>query len=354
MPPSPSRSCATFTARGSAHGRAGYSSRREDCPPARRRCLFALFLLAVLSAMLVAPPPGRAADADSPWSVEAKTKFLFHSYTSYEFGNPFPPYQSPLSRLEFPINSVWTGFEVRRRLDRFSIGLEYLTTLSDQETGHFKDSDWADDSAPARLSTFGETKCRLRPSHQLRADLDAQLGDLLRLPDAVELAPVIGFRWQRLSLLAHDGLQNEYDITGTVTDTLVLPGHTISFLQDWYQYFVGARLGYTWAKPPLLHHVKFNSQADWSYVTGNNTDKHLLRGNRVTREDTTGHAWHVLLGVMLGVTEHLDVGVEGEYLNIDTTGKHKWRQDSLALNWSHGVRVWSEQSSLSVKLEYRF
>jgi hypothetical protein len=311
--------------------------------------------LPALLLILVSPSPGHAADADTPWSIEAKTKFLFNSHTSYEFGNPFPPYQSPLSRLEFPINSVWTGLEVRRSLGRFSIGLEYLATVSDQESGHFKDSDWDDENAPARLSIFGETKCSLRPSHQFRVDLDAQLGDLLRLPEAVELGPVIGFRWQRLSLLAHDGLQNTYDVTtGAVTGTYALHGDTISFLQDWYQYFVGARLGYTWAKPPLLHHVKFNSQADWSHVTGNNTDKHLLRGNRVTREDTTGHAWHVTLGVMLGLTEHLEAGVEGEYLNIETTGKHKWREMSQGLDWSHGVRVWSEQSSLSVKLAYHF
>jgi len=34
------------------------------------------------------------------FSVGAKVRRLLDSYTSYEFGNPFPPYQALLSRLE--------------------------------------------------------------------------------------------------------------------------------------------------------------------------------------------------------------------------------------------------------------
>lgn len=43
---------------------------------------------------------------DPSWQFEIKQKTLINSHTSYEFGNPDPPYQQPLSRLEFPVNSA--------------------------------------------------------------------------------------------------------------------------------------------------------------------------------------------------------------------------------------------------------
>lgn len=334
--------------------------RRFDSFPERllrvvRRGLCGLLAGLLAGAVLTAPgivSPAAAGD-DDVWTVTAKTQFMMHSHTSYAFGNPIPPYQSPLSRLDFPIKATWVGLEASRRLGRFSLGLEYLSTLANQESGRFKDSDWEDETTP-RLTTFGEASCRLRPSHQLRADLDMETADLLRLPSAISLRPVLGFRWQHLSFLAHDGTQYEYGDTGAVQDTIPLPGDTIGFVQDWYHYFLGLRLGYVWNSPPLLRRIRFNSQMDWGYAVGDNTDRHLLRGSRETREATTGGSWHVLLGVMLGLTEHLDAGVEAEYQNIETTGRHTLQDTGINLRWSHGVRVWSDQSSLSVKLAYSF
>jgi hypothetical protein len=321
-------------------------------PPARGW----LLLVGLLLALGLAPRPGLAAD-EADWQVELETKFMFNSHTSYEFGNPTPPFQR-LSRLEFPMESIWVGAKARRRLGRASLGLEYLTSLADHESGVMKDSDWDDDNAPTRRTIYSESKCRMRPSIQLAADLDLQLADLVGLPEAVSLRPVVGFRWQRLQFVAHDGMQYTYGTLGEVTDLSSLVGDGISFEQNWYQYFAGLRLGYEWTDPPLLRWVRLNAQGDWSYVEGKNLDKHLLRGDRTTRESTVGQAWHATLGVTLGLTEHLGLGVEGEYLTIESTGSHRWKQvtqdSSTLMSWSHGVRVWSEQSSVAVKLHYGF
>lgn len=324
---------------------------RRIVPAWRRLCRCCL---TVALAVLLVPSLARAA-AEPDWIVTTKVKFLFNSHTSYEFGNPFPPYQVPLSRLEFPLDSVWAGFEARRNLGRISVGLEYLSSIAGQETNHFKDSDWDDDAAPQRLSIFGETQCRVRPSFQLRADVDMQIADLVGLPEGFILRPLAGYRWQHLSFMTHDGSQYEYSPTGEVLNSTTLSGNTIDFQQDWCMLFVGTRLGYEWRRPPKLHWLKLLGQMDVSHAWGYNIDRHLLRpGNRTTREYTMGLAWHASLGVELGLTENLSLGVEGEYQRIETTGVHKLTMFDFGFRFANGVRAWSEQSSISLKLNYGF
>ncbi len=106
---------------------------------------------------LEADPPGNSVPN---WSADLKLKNYFNSHTSYEFGNPFFPYQSPLSRLEFPLNTWWAGLEVRRNFSRVSIGVEVLRNLSGETDGSFKDSDWDDDDRPNALSIYSESACR--------------------------------------------------------------------------------------------------------------------------------------------------------------------------------------------------
>lgn len=286
----------------------------------KRPLLFQLLGLLVVAFWF--PQPCSAAN-DTPWVVEWKTKIMFNSHTSYEFGNPFSPFQAPLSRLEYPMNSIWTGASVRRDLDRFSVGIEYLSTAANQYSGQMKDSDWDDDTTPKRLSVYSASATRMHPSFQLSADVDMQVRDWLHLPPAVDLRPVVGLRWQQLRFTMHDGAQYEYATDGSISQTDMLPGDVLRFKQNWYHLFTGLRLGYTWDNPPLLHRIKLNSQWDWSYVQGRDKDDHLLRGDRVTRDDTVGHAWHAMVGVAFGLTEQLDLGVEVERLRIRTAGWHR-------------------------------
>jgi len=330
-------------------------------PALRASILPSLLAALALCAALLHAIPCRAADADAAnadaanWEVTAKTKLLVNSHTSYEFGNPYPPYQSPLSRLEFPLDSIWTGVAARRHIGRLSLGVEFLSSVTDQETGGFHDSDWEDDSDPGRLSIFGATKCTLTPSYQFTTDIDVEVADALALPSGFSVRPLLGYRWQHFTFITHDGYQYEYNSSGAITRVYPLNGDTISFRQDWWQPFLGLRLGYEWKEVPLLHRLKLTSQFDWGYVKGKNRDLHLMRGNRETIEKTTGDARHVSLGLIFGLTENLDLGLEGEYLRIETRGDHYYYDSTFSsLEWDHGVRVWSEQTSYSLNLTYRF
>lgn len=123
----------------------------------------------------------------------------FRSHTSYEFGNPYPPYQAPLSRLEFPLNSWWVGVEVRQSFSRFSAGLEALRNISGEANGQFKDSDWDDDAAPDVQTIYSKSDCRIEPGYTVRGDVDLKISDWVGLPSGFDLRPVLGLRWQRFS-----------------------------------------------------------------------------------------------------------------------------------------------------------
>ncbi len=321
-------------------------------PPAARTAT----LLVALALAALLHPPGAWAGDDPAWQVAFKTKFMLNSHTSYQFGNPFDPYQVPLSRLEFDMDSTWAGFEARRQLGRLSLGLGYMSTVRDQRSGQLRDYDWDDDTAPHALTIFSASSCRMRPSYQFQVDADLRVSDVLGLPSSVDLRPVVGFRGQQLRFMAHDGVQYTYDTAGNVTSRTDFAGDAIKFKQNWHQYFAGLRLAYDWDSPPLVHSLRLNSQLDVSYVEGKNRDDHLLRGDRVTRDITYGHAWHAMAGLAFGVTEGLDLGLEVDYLHIETNGTHKFLDKGLGvgLNWLNGVRAWSEQTSVSLSLDYRF
>ena len=212
--------------------------------------------------------------------------------------------------------------------------MEFLSSVSDQETGGFHDSDWDDDNDPGRLSIFGATKCTLTPSYQITSDIDVEVADALELPSGFSVRPLLGYRWQHFTFMTHDGYQIEYNASGAITRVYPLNGDTISFRQDWWQTFLGLRLGYEWKDVPLLHRLKLTSQFDWGYVKGKNRDLHLLRGNRETIEKTTGDARHVSLGVIFGLTENLDLGLEGEYLRIETRGDHYYYDSTVITSYS--------------------
>ena len=318
--------------------------------------------LLVVLLVLAGFPAIAAAEGEKPaapentWSVELYLKRYIGSHTSYEFGNPDPPYQSPLSRLEFPLNTWWAGGEVRRNFPRISAGLEVLRNVTRESDGSFEDSDWDDDTRPTVKSVYSDLSCRMEPSYMVRADLDLKVADWLGLPAGLDLRPVVGVRWQRLELLAHDGVQ-VYPAPGDTTPPDPLPGAIIRFKQHYWQYFIGLRTAYDLGRHIPWPRLKLQGQLDWAYVYGENSDRHLLReGIRMTYERTRGHAWHASLGVKTGLVKNLHAGVEAEYLLIRTTGSHQWVHDieNVDQSWDDGVKVWSEQMSLKLSLEYLF
>ena len=317
--------------------------------------LVVLLLLAAFPAVAAAEG-GKPADPENPWSVELHLKRYFGSHTSYEFGNPFPPNQSPLSRLEFPLNTWWAGGEVRRNFPRFSAGLEVLRSVTGESDGSFEDSDWEDEAQPNVKTTYSDASCRMEPSYMVRADLDLKVADWLGLPAGFDLRPVVGVRWQRLELVAHDGVQ-VYPAPGDTTPPEPLPGDGIRFKQTYWQPFIGIRTAYDMGRLIEWPRLIFRGQVDWAYVYGENSDHHLLRdGVRMTYERTRGQAWRASIGVKAGLTRNIHAGVEAEYLLIRTTGSHQLVNDIVNIDqsWDDGVKVWSEQMSLKLSLEYLF
>lgn len=318
-----------------------------------KACL-ALFCLFCAPAVTQADDIGN----DSTWEINISQKTLFNSHTSYEFGYPLAPYHSPLSRLEFSLDSAWGGVEVRKRFSRFSIGAGFLTSVADQAAGLMKDTDWDAPGSATPVTNYSESLSRLEPSYQVAADIDLQIADVLRLPEGFDLRPMIGFRWQQLSFMVHDGVQYDYNPPPQPPDIQLLPGNSISFEQTWYQYVIGLKMGYTWKHIPWLHRLKAQAAFDWSYVEGSNRDRHLLRpGNRITEQQTSGDAWHTSLELLFGLTPTIELGVEADYLHITTTGTHTLRDDinfTVPFSWQNGVKVWSEQFGVSVRSRFRF
>ncbi|MDD5167723.1 MAG: omptin family outer membrane protease [Syntrophales bacterium] len=296
---------------------------------------------------------------ETPWSVEVKVRSYFKSHTSYEFGNPDPPYQSPISRLEFPMDSWWAGAEARRSFkNRFSVGVEVLRNISRETDGVFKDSDWANDADTSRKSIYSESNCRMEPSYNVRGDLDLKISDWLGLPSRIDLRPVVGFRWQRLTFMAHDGSQSAAATNTDPASIVPMPGDVIHFEQVYWQYFLGAKAAIDLGRPLKLKHLSLHAQVDWAYVEGKNEDHHLLReGNRFTYETTYGDARHASIGLKAGLTEQVNLGIDLDYLRIQTTGTHRWSDSAYGVvdaSWISGVKVWSEQISATVSLQYAF
>lgn len=295
----------------------------------------------------------KSESTERAWSAELRVKRLFASHTSYEFGNPEPPFQAPLSRLEFPMNAWWAGGSVRRSFPRFSIGGEALRNASTESMGFFKDSDWTDEAQPGVRTIYSESRCRLAPSYMVRGDVDVKVSDWIQMPGWLDLRPVSGVRWQRLEFVAHDGIQVERDWPFPIP----LPGDSIRFEQQYLQYFVGARA--VGALGGLLKHprLRVSGEFDWAHVRGDNRDHHLLReGTRLTFEKSSGNGWHGALGVSAELMKNLEVVVDGDFLAIRTTGSHRWfvREAGIDESWTNGVKVWSRQASLSIAARYAF
>jgi hypothetical protein len=236
------------------------------------------------------------------------------------------------------------------------VGADVFRNLSRETEGVFKDSDWDDDTRPSVLSVYSEASCRMEPSYMVRGDVDLKISDWLGLPRWLDLRPTAGLAWQRFSLVTHDGIQF-YPAPGETRPPDPLPGDGISFEQTYWLYFVGFKAAFDLGKPLRLSGLKLLTQVDWAYVDAYNEDYHLLReGRRMTYDITAGYAWHALAHLKIGLTQNLNAMVGAEYLYITTTGSHRLVNEPLGVDfrWGNGVRVWSEQISMMMGLEYSF
>jgi outer membrane protease len=346
--------------------RSGFSVMRLSCLLALQTavCLALFLLLPDISPAETTPPADRESSAfrkegtsklSEHFTLGAKVERLWNSHTSYEFGNPEPPYQAPLSRLEFPLDAWWGGVTLRLNSSRFSGGVEVLTNAFGDTDGRMKDTDWENENNVATETTYGVTRCRLETSYKARADVDMEIGDWLGLPSWFSLRPVGGVRYQHFRLVAHDGVQYDLWQGGPA---VYIPQSAIRFKQTYWQYFIGVRSDIDIGRYIGVSDLRVAAQFDWAYVEGANEDTHLLRnsGKRFTYEDTFGQAWYASISLKKGLTKNLAVFVELNYLRIDTAGSHRWlvRAQNVDQSWGNGVKVWSEQMGTSLTLCYSF
>ena len=68
---------------------------------------------------------------------------LINSFTSYQFPNPYPPNQDPLSRLEFPLDQWFVGMRGLYSRKWAALLAEAWTNVSQESALQMQDSDWA-------------------------------------------------------------------------------------------------------------------------------------------------------------------------------------------------------------------
>jgi len=285
------------------------------------------------------------------WEFNMEVKRYIASNTSYEFGEPEGNLTKPLSRLEFPINTWWLNFDLRRTCPRWSAGARAGFSMNRNSNGVMEDSDWTTSGGRNVLTNYSRSYCDIRKAFLFKGDVDVNISDWLGLPPSMEIRPLFAFQFQRFNPVAHDGTQWNYD-KGTVED---LAGNAISFRQDWYTYMIGMRGSYSFNLNKNVT-VKLKTEADWGPAIGHNEDHHILRGDRWTYEDTPGNALYFLAGFDMVVSKTITIGAGVDYMWIKTFGTHRWRDPSVPVDrtWPDGVKVWSDQLGLTMHASYAF
>lgn len=287
-------------------------------------------------------------DIPKNWEFNMETERYVGSYTSYEFGTIDT---KPLSRLEFPVNTWWLNFDVRRTCPRWSIGARTGFSLNRNSNNWMLDSDWHNEGSEHVLDTYSKSYCDVREGLLFRGDVDVNISDWLRLPPSMEIRPLFAFQFQRFNLMAHDGVQWNYE----PNTSQKLQGDSISFRQDWWLYLIGLRGSYNFNINKNMT-VKLKGEADWGPALGYNEDHHILRGDRWTYENTLGNALYLLTGLDMTISKTITIGVGINYLWIRTSGAHRWWDpaDNADYSWTDGVHVWSDQLGLTAHASYAF
>lgn len=282
----------------------------------------------------------------SGWTFDYRFRSLANSHTSYEFGTPDPPPDgwTPLSRLDFGLDSQWHGFQVGLQRPQWGLHFEFLVPGGGEIDGTLDDYDWMIPGAD--FTDLGVTRERWIKGNMLDFGGDLLLWDEpFGLPVAVW--GTTGFRWQQFHLMAYDLVQCKWDNVWEI-DPYRYAGDVIAFNQQYYQYYLGGQLRTDLMLGSLPVHLTLHG--DWAHTEGRNVDHHLLReGDRFTIERTRGDSWRVGLTAEAQIRSWLSFGCQADYLQIRTTGSHRLLNEPLAMDWTwtNGVRAWSDQTWLT-------
>ncbi|MBI4963750.1 MAG: omptin family outer membrane protease [Desulfomonile tiedjei] len=277
-------------------------------------------------------------------------KKYLNSFTSYQFPNPFATQQDPLSRLEFPIDQWFMGIETSYTSRWWSLQFQGWMNVSRDGSLKMQDSDWDDEAAPDQKTIFSESKCRLNRGLLF----DVRLSAATPLEQLINLRPVFGYRNEYFFFTTHDGFQAV--LGGGVAD---LHGDGIEFAQSFSHYYVGCMLNTHLngsGGAVSLPEIDLLFQADYAFITARNEDLHLLRsGERITRERTSGHCWHISLRATCMVKQTVWVGLDGDFKRLLTNGSHQLTNSLFNIDFSFGgSKVWSDQATISAFAEVKF
>ncbi len=185
------------------------------------------------------------APAATSWTIEYRIQQMFDSRTSYQFGTPpqfGPPQYAPVSKLDWSLDSTWTGLRVGVQKPNWDVYFEWLTAMGQGINGNMDDFDWSGPNTdPASLSSSPE-----RWNDGQKVEIEAEYKwwkCVLGVP--VELWPLVGFRFQRFDMTAHDGDQLINDGTlgpGIPPVGYHWTGDMGTFNQQYYMGYAGAQL----------------------------------------------------------------------------------------------------------------
>jgi outer membrane protease len=273
-----------------------------------------------------------------------------NSFTSYQFANPYPPGQDPLSRLEFPIDQWFFALKTGYAGPGWSAEIYGLTNITGVSRAMMQDSDWTDGDNPGQKTVFSESHCKMNGGFVVDLKVEAAW----RFNPESRFRPLAGWRVQRFSFTTFDGIQFEQGAA-----PLELPGEGIEFKQTFYHYYGGAAFRHAFDGGRytfLLPRMTLDMAVDYGFVTAGNEDLHLLRtGHRVTRENTRGHVWHASLKATFLYTPDILMELEGEFMRVVSHGSHQLTNpvEFLDISWD-GAKVWSDQASVSMTAQISF
>jgi len=286
------------------------------------------------------------------WSFDIGLQRFMVSYTSYEIGNDDVPLYHPLSRLEFPLNTWWLRFELRRTCPRWSVGLRSGLSVARNVDGRMEDSDWTNTDDTTQRTIYSQSAMRAEANYLFRGDIDVNISDWLKLPPSVEIRPLFAFQFQRLNLMAHDGVQ--WDANGATA----IAGDGIHFRQDYYQYLIGLKGSWEILKPNKYITVRLKGEADWGPAMAYYEDHHLQReGDMFSTASGIANSMYYLSGIEMVIAKTVTLGVDADYMWLRTTHA-RTRDVNVPLHqdvsWSNGSEIWTDQFSLTAHVSYAF
>ena len=308
-------------------------------------------------------PPGPLA-----LTIDYRILSMFDSHTSKQFGTS--PGLSlnirPESKLDWSLNSTWTGFRLGAEEADSAGHFEWLTPMAqsvNRKNGRFR---LGCALTMPTLSSLSSSSERWNEGQMLEIEYEFRLLKRpLGLP--VDLWPLAGFRWQRFDMTAYAGNQ-------IIGDGVIVPlpgpfpppfdGDLITFKQEYSIGYLGTQLRGR-LETRILPPIAWTLQGDWGYTQANNVDHHLsyeyFDSHRYSMEDTHGDCWHVsLTAEALFCLDRFSIGLQADHTEISTTGSHHVLQyggtfyPPVDETWTNGVSVSSSQTSITAFLRLRF